>query len=186
MDGQNIIRKFVFMVFFGIGAVAIGCSILCDDLTAYFRNKFLLNDAQESLARVRSLNADYDALLGQLEADPNLFERIAPAALGIGHQEPNTVYPSATVEQLAIARRVLSEQASARKQQGTAGGANRQADESNIRASNGVIPAWLSRCSEPRRRIVLFFAGAGLILTSFVCFDSKVDQRTACSGERRG
>jgi hypothetical protein len=148
-------------------------------LTAYFRNKQLLNDAQESLARVKSLNADYDVLLGQLEADPNLFERIAPAALGIGHQEPNTVYPSATVEQLAIARRVLSEQASAHKQQGTAGGPNKQANESNIRAANGVIPTWLSRCSEPHRRIALFFAGAGLILISFVCFGSKVPVKTS-------
>ncbi len=32
------------------------------------------------------------------------------------------------------------------------------------------VPAWLTRCSEPHRRIILFFAGAGLILISFICF----------------
>lgn len=108
MDGQNIIRRLIFMVFFGIGAAAVAVAILCDDLTAYFRNRQLLNDAQEALAQLRSLNSEYDVLLESLDADPNLFERLAPAALGIERQEPNTVYPSATLEQLAIARRALS------------------------------------------------------------------------------
>ena len=32
------------------------------------------------------------------------------------------------------------------------------------------VPSWLQRCSEPRRRMVLFVAGASLILISLVCF----------------
>jgi len=162
---QNTIRTLIFMVFFSIGAAAVGCSILCDDLTAYFRNSQLLKDAQGALEQLKSLNADYDILLAQLEEDPNLFERIAPAALGVERQEPNTVYPSATVEQLAIARRVLSE--------------NSKFEIRNSKFPPKVGPAWLTRCSEPRRRVVLFFAGAGLILTSFVCFGSKENRKTS-------
>ena len=157
MDGQNIIRKHIVMVFFGIGAAAMAASILCDDLTAYFRNRQLLKNAQESLEQLKSLNTDYDVLLSQLDADPNLFERIAPAALGIERQEPNTVYPSATVEQLAIARRALSP-------------AEGRALAQNSKFPPEAGPVWLTRCSEPRRRVVLFFVGTGLVLISFVCF----------------
>ncbi len=156
MDGQNIIRKLIFMVFFGIGAAAVAGSILCDDLTAYFRNKLLLDDAQEAITQLKSLNSEYDELLSQLDADPNLFERIAPAALGIEHQEQNTVYPSATLEQLAIARRALA--------------LNSKFKIQDSKLPTNSVPAWLSRCSEPRRRMALFFVGAGLILTSFICF----------------
>jgi hypothetical protein len=185
------------MVFFGIGAAAVAGAVLCDDLTAYFRNRQLLNDAQEALAQLRSLNSEYDVLLELLDADPNLFERLAPAALGIERQEPNTVYPSATLEQLAIARRALSgvpplspghwpgyprRQAGANvpARAGTAEG-RVLAEQSRTHPENSkfpqeAVPAWLTRCSEPRRRLVLFFVGAGLILTSFICFGSTADK----------
>ena len=171
MDGQNIIRKLIFMVFFGIGAAAVAGSILCDDLTAYFRNRQMLKNAQESLEQLKSLNTDYDVLLSQLDADPNLFERIAPAALGVERQEPNTVYPNATLEQLTIARRALDlAEASVLAQ-------NSKPVPSKVEGfPQEVDPVWLTRCSEPRRRLVLFFVGAGLILTSFVCFGSTADK----------
>jgi len=179
MDGQNIIRKLIFMVFFGIGAAAVAGSILCDDLTAYFRNKQLLNDAQESLSQLRSLNSEYDVLLESLDADPNLFERIAPAALGIERQEPNTVYPSATLEQLAIARHALSP--------ATCGQGLPPAQVRGLIGSpRSRIPVWLTRCSEPRRRMVLFFIGAGLILTSFICFGSTADKHIGAGSPPSG
>jgi hypothetical protein len=169
------------MVFFGIGAGAVAGAILCDDLTAYFRNRQLLNGAQEALAQLRSLNSEYDVLLELLDADPNLFERLAPAALGIERQEPNTVYPSATLEQLAIARRALSGYGSALRRDESSAEGSVLAEQSRTHPENSkfpqeATPAWLTRCSEPRRRLVLFFVGAGLILTSFICFGSTADK----------
>ena len=151
MQSQNLIRMFLFVVFFGVGATSLSGAILCDDLMRYFQNKRLLERARESLNRLESLNADYDALLGQLEKDPNFVKRIALAALGVEPADPNTIHPIATTEQLAAARKTLTEQL-------------------NPQPSNPIVPGWLSRCSEPRRRIGLFLAGAGLILVSFVCF----------------
>jgi hypothetical protein len=162
MCGQNIIRVFLFVVFFSIGAAALSSSILCDDLIQYYQNTQLLEDAQEFLNQLKALNADYDALLNQLGEDPNLFKRIGPAALGIEREEPNTVYPSATVEQLAIARKVLAQQPD------TLPGS--KPDDSTPENSPTSVPTWLTRCSEPRRRVMLFVTGAGLILVSFVCF----------------
>ncbi|MFB0524804.1 MAG: hypothetical protein ACETVZ_04645, partial [Phycisphaerae bacterium] len=96
-------------------------------------------------------------LLSQLETDPNLVKRIAPAALGTEPQDANTIYPRATAQQLAAARKALAEAPSRYQTEPT-------------------MPQWLTRCSKPRRRIMLFFAGAGLILISFIYFTPVRDK----------
>ena len=67
MQRQNILRTLLFAVFFSIGTAALAGSILRDDLLRYYRNKQLLRSAEETLNKLESLNADYDALLKQLE-----------------------------------------------------------------------------------------------------------------------
>ncbi len=148
---QNIIRVFLFVVFFSIGAAALGGSILCADLLRYYHNKGLLKDEKELSNKLKSLNADYDALLQQLRDDPNLIKRIALVTIGKEAEDANTIYPKATAEQLAAARKALTE-------------------ETSGESAEETLPRWLTRCREPRRRTMLFFAGAGLILISFICF----------------
>ena len=152
MQGRRVIRAILFVLFFSIGAVSLSASILCDDLVQYYNNRQLVKAAQQSLEQLKSLNTDYDILLEQLEKDPNLVKRIARATLGIGPEDPNTVYPRATAEQLAAARRALTE-------------------DPNEKAALGEpppLPEWLSRCREPRRKIMLFLSGVALSLTSFI------------------
>ena len=151
LQKQNVIRTFLFVVFFSIGAISLGGSILCDDLVRYYRNRQLLKAAQESLDQLKSLNVDYDVLLEQLEKDPNLFKRIASATLGTEPEDADAIYPRATAEQLAVAHRVLAE-------------------DPDQQPAEPVMPGWLTRCSEPRRRMMLFFSGGALILISFICF----------------
>jgi len=151
MQMQNVIRTILFTFFFSSGTASIAGSILCDDLVQYYRNRQLLKAAQQYLDRLKSLNTDYDGLLRQLQTDPNLVKRIAPAALGIEPEDANTVYPRATARQLAAARKALAEAPSRYQTEPT-------------------MPAWLMRLREPRRRIMLFIAGASLILISFICF----------------
>jgi hypothetical protein len=160
MQRQNVIRTIpsislrtgLFALFFSIGAASLGCSLLCNDLARYYRNKQLLITAQQYLDKLKFLNIDYDVLLKQMENDPNLIKRIAPATLGIELEDANTIHPKPTSEQLAAARKVLAKQLSQNQ------------DETP------VIPKWLTRSSDPRNRIILFLAGAGLILISFACF----------------
>jgi len=45
MQGQNIIRAILFVVFFSVGAASLGASVLCDDLVEYYRNRQLLKAA---------------------------------------------------------------------------------------------------------------------------------------------
>jgi len=151
MQGQNIIRTLLFIVFFGVGAASVGGSLLCDDLIRYYRNRQILRQAKELTGRLESLNADYEALLIKLEDDPNLIERLAPAALGADHNDPNTVYPRATAQQLIDAKKKL-------------------ADAAEQEPNEPPMPACLIRCREPRLRISLFACGTALIVLSFICF----------------
>lgn len=135
----------------------MGGAVLCDDLILYCQNQQRLSEAELSLERLDSLNREYDALLVQLEKDPNLLKRIAPATLGTEPEDPNAVYPKAKARELALARKALIDLA----------GESRQEDP---------VPAWLQRCSEPSRRLGLFVAGAGLVLISLVFFTPKQAQ----------
>jgi hypothetical protein len=148
----------LFVVFFSIGAVSLAISILCDDLVQYYRNKRQLTVTQRSLNKLEFLNADYDVLLDQLEKDPNLVKRLAPATLGTEPEDANAVYPRATPEQLAAARQALTQ-------------------DPNDQSAAPMLPNWLTRCSEPSRRITLFIAGSFLILISFTCFTPKRQSR---------
>ncbi len=154
MQSQSILHFLFFVVFFSVGAAALGGAVLCDDLILYCRNRRLISTAELSLNRLDSLNQEYDALLDELEKDPNLVKRIAPATLGTGPGDPNAVYPKAKVRELALARKALLDLAG-RDEQGPA------------------VPAWLQRCSEPSRKLGLFVAGAGLVLVSLVFFTPK-------------
>jgi hypothetical protein len=153
MQPYGILRFLVFCVFFTAGAVALGGAVLCDDFIQYCRNQHLLRQADLSIRRLQALNADYDALLEQLESNPDLFKRIAPVTLGTRLADSNAIYPRARAQELAIARKALTDQA-------------------NEQPAEAAIPLWLQRSSEPAKRIVLFVAGASLILISMVCFTS--------------
>jgi type II secretory pathway component GspD/PulD (secretin) len=109
-----------------------------------------LTEEEESLRRLEALDNDYDVLLEQLEKDPNFVKRIAPATLGTGPEDGNAIYPRATAEELAAAREVL-------------GSSDKQAKEVEI-------PGWILRCSKEPHQILLFLAGAFLILISFIFF----------------
>ena len=154
MQRQGVLHLLLFVIFFGIGAGALGIAVLCDDLVEHCRSKNLVQEAESSLRRLESLNTEYDVLIEQLENDPNLLKRIAPVTLGAQPEEPCAVYPKAKARELAVARKALLEQA-------------------DQEVTEAPVPRWLRRCSEPAKRVVLFIAGAGLVLISLVCFTSN-------------
>ena len=141
----------MFIAFFSIGAAALSISVLCEELRSYYENLQLEAAEQVKIQQWESLDSDYDVLLEQFEKDPNLVRRIAPVALGAEPADSDAVYPEVRAEQLAAAREVLAE-------------------ESGQQSVGPVVPQWLIRVNEPRRRTILFFAGAVLVLISFICF----------------
>jgi hypothetical protein len=151
MQSQKILRTILFAVFFCIGAIGLSVSVLCEDLLRYYRNSAALNNAEEALERLKSLNEDYEALLLQLSQDPNLLKRVEKITLRNTTPEPNTVYPEVTPEQLESARQALMQAAENKTDQ-------------------PITPLWLQRSSSQPQRTGLFIAGAFLIVISFVCF----------------
>ncbi len=161
MQSQDVVHFFLFVIFFSIGATALGGAVLCDDLILYCQNKQRIEEAELSLERLASLSDEYDALLANLQSDPNLLKRIAPATLGTEPEDPNVVYPRVKARELAMAQKALIE-------------------ESEKELNGPAVPKWLERCSEPRRKMGLFIAGAGLVLISLVFFtrSSKAERST--------
>jgi len=162
MQVRNVIRAILFVLFFSIGAGSLSVSILCDEIVQYYRNAELVAESEESLARLKSLNADYDAVIEMLQSDPNdpnSVKHLARVTLGPEHRDPNTVYPRATADQLAAARRVLAA----------------HSDDAASGEAGSSMPGWLKRASEPRRKLTLFICGVVLILTSLVCFGRRKD-----------
>jgi len=151
MHGHNVIRAILFVLFFSIGAAALGGAVLVDELVRHYQDKHILRQARLLTDRLRSLNEDYDALLRRLEEDPNLIRRIAPAAIGAKRDDPNVVNPRATAEELDAAKTALMK------------------DVENSPAEPNM-PRWLIRCRASRERTILFASGALLVLISFVCF----------------
>lgn len=154
MKSQNIIRAFFFCAFFAIGAAVLSGSVLSNVLLAFYQNKQLLQEQRLRTSRLESLIADYNTLLTELEKDPNFVRRIAPATLGTEPDDANVIYPRVSKELQAAARKVLAE-------------------ESDQILVEPAVPRWLVRCSASPWRIMLFAAGAVLILVSFVCFRAK-------------
>ena len=153
MRKLTILRAVFFVVFFSIGAATLALSILCDELVQHYQHRDLLKAAKQSNEHLQSLNTDYDALLRQLEKDPNLVKRIAPAVLGAAPADTNAIYPKATAELLDAAKEAL-------------------AKDPNQRTQLPIVPDWIIQCSKPTQRIVLFLAGAALVLIPFMCFGS--------------
>jgi hypothetical protein len=145
------IRVIVFVIFFSVGAAVLSITVLCDDLLDYYHNKGLLEQAENQLKKFEILDSDYDTLLGQIENDPCQLARLAPATLGIEPNEPNTVYPRAAADKLAAARQALSA----------------EIDQPQIEQQ---APQWLVSWSRWPYRHILFIAGSGLVLISFIFF----------------
>jgi hypothetical protein len=151
---RNFIRTLLFIIFFSIGAGSLSISLLSVEILNYYRNKQLLTEAEETLDKLESLNTDYQKLLEQLDKDPNLIERIGPATLGTKPPtDANTVYPRVRAEELVAAKKALT--------------MNRNTGKTP------AVPDWLTRCTDPRRRILLFISGGFLILISFIFFGTS-------------
>jgi len=158
MHIQNFLRNVLFMFFFAVGTAALSVSILSDMLVEHYKGKQVLEKMQLSVSRLKSLNEDYDALLKRLQSNPDAVELIVPATLGTEPNDANSVYPSATPQSLAAARKALMKDLQQQRED--------------------CLPVWLSRCSTGRYRKALFLSGTALILLSFVCFNHAKSEST--------
>ena len=84
-------------------------SVLCGDLVKYYSNVQLTESAKKSIEKLETLNEHYGSIIENMEKDPNIYRRVAAAAMGSQYLEPNAVYPNAPARQLAAARKALED-----------------------------------------------------------------------------
>jgi hypothetical protein len=96
-------------------------------------------------------------LIGKIDKDPNMLKRLAPAAANEKTEEANMPEVQITAQTLAQAKAAIEQMDS----------------NENTKISGEETPAWLERATSKVSRIILFTAGAGLVLVSFVCFNAK-------------
>jgi len=154
MQGQNILRTLIFVVFLSIGGAAMSGAILLDVILQKYNQKKQLTAEKVNLQKLKSLNDDYDAVINWLEEDPNRIERLVAPTFSSNRNDVNTAYPRPSPEQLNAARKALTEDM-----------------EGNNQPSS--LPEWINRCNEPDRRLALFLAGAALVLIAFIFFGRK-------------
>jgi len=150
MQIQNLIKTWLFIIFFSAAAITLAIAMLTDELMTYAKNKQLLNKQLAVSQKLQSINNDYDALLKQISQNPNLLDRVTKTVPQ--NDDPNMLYPAATDQQLLKTETLLQK-------------LNQKKPE--------AIPIWLQRCSNKKNRAILFVCGALLATIAFGCFRKK-------------
>ncbi len=155
-NSATLLRFVLFCLFFTIGASAIVLSVLTDELVNYYRNRDLPNRIEADNQRIRDLSSRYDQQIQQIRTDPSLLQRLERITFRTTQSAgDNTIVPVASDEQLAAAREALLK---------------------NLESSDqpSQLPHWLVRMADEvngiKNRLMLFLAGMGLILVTFIFF----------------
>ena len=146
------IRFVLFAVFFLAGASAIVLSILAQpDLKEYYLNRAALAQIQRQNEKILSLTSQYETLIGRIESEPNMLDRLIPLTFGHKPQAADTAFPQVQNQTLQTETEKLLEQIE------------------NTAAAE-PIPSWFTRILEQKTRRGLFLSGAGLVLITFIFF----------------
>lgn len=146
------IRFVLFAVFFLAGAGAIVLSILADpELRNYHQSRAALAQIQWQNEKIISLTSQYETLIGRIESEPNILDRLIPLTFGHKPQAADTAFPQVQNQALQTETEKLLEQI-------------------ENTATAEPIPAWFARIFEPKIRRGLFLSGAGLVLITCIFF----------------
>ena len=149
------IRFILFGAFFLAGASAIVLSILADpELKNYYQSRAALAQIQQQNEKILSLTNQYGTLIGRIEAEPNILDRVIPLTFGHKPQAPDTAFPQVQNQALQAETEKLLEQI-----ENTPPGK--------------PIPTWFARILEPTIRRGLFLSGAGLVLITCIFFGTS-------------
>ena len=150
--GSAILRYLLFCIFFAAGAGAVALSILIDpEITNYYQSRLQLRRVEERNVRMERLIDQYDGQIRLLESDPNLLAKLQAFTFGYEPDIEGVILPKASKEELAAAKAALFAELDAQSQE-------------------QLVPQWVHRCAEPKNRKVLFVAGCGLLIITFIFF----------------
>jgi len=149
------VRFVLFGVFFLAGTGAIVLSILADpELKNYYQSRAALDQIQRQNEKTISLASQYETLIGRIESEPNILDRLIPLTFGHKPYAADTAFPRVQNHTLQAETDELLKQI-----------------ENTSPAE--PIPAWFGRILEPKIRRGLFLSGAGLVLVTCIFFGTN-------------
>jgi hypothetical protein len=151
-----IVRFVMFCIFFSAGAGAIALSILAEELKIYHENKITHARILAQNEKIKDLITRYDQQIQYIETEPNRISVLKHITFG-GPEDSSAEHPKASLQELAAASKAL-------------------VDNSEDQ-STPDIPPWVLRSAEPKNRRTLFFAGAGLVLITFIFFGTPGEKK---------
>jgi len=159
------IRFLGFCLFVTAGAGAMMLAILAEpELLNYYMSRRALNEVYAQNEKIKELTDQYNAQINLIEQEPNVLERIRVLAFNQPPQRLDTVFPRGDNQQLRQKTQVLFDMLEAKQN------------------TPLPLPAWLSRCIQPKIRRSLFLAGAVLVMLTFIFYGSPPRRRTTSSG----
>ena len=147
-----VLRFVFFCVLFAIGSGAMTLAIHAGEINDYYHSKDMLEVTQQQIESIKSLTAQYDAQLRQIERDPNTLSRLKQVTFGEKPHAEDTAFPKAS--ELDAAAAALLE------------------DQQN-QEQPPAVPQWAQHISHTNTRKALFLAGAILVLLAFVFFGTR-------------
>ena len=157
---MRLVRYVLFCLFFAVGTGAVALAVLADEISDYCQGRNLLEKTLADNEDIQFLTIEYEAQIHEIRKDPNIISRLERVTLGRQPGAEDTAFPRASEELL------------------TEAGAAVLADLRTSRPAR-EIPKWVKRCSEPNVRRSLFFAGAGLILVTFIFFGAPAKKASS-------
>ena len=145
------LRVLLFIIFSCLGIAAISLSMLTQEWIDLYTINSKLRKVEQINRKIEVLNQDHQTLMDEIHNDPNMLKRLDTIVLGAEPADSNFPVPDITEQQLQKVKAVLA--------------------ETDLQEEPDIAPPrWLQRCGKSRSRLILFIAGAGLILVSFACF----------------
>ncbi len=163
---EDIFRLIVFLIFFAAGTCAVALAVLGPEWKSLYQLKAAVKQTEQNNRKIEEIIKDHQILSEQITGDANILKRIAPVTLGQQPDDANQPVAKITADTLARAKAILRQQ--------------RQDD-----SDGSQVPQWLVRCTIGRNRIILFAAGAGLVVVCFACFGDRKSKKKACPERSR-
>jgi hypothetical protein len=156
---ENIFRLFLFMVFSAIGICAVAMAVLGPGWGNLYQMNAAVKQTERNNQKIEEIIKDHQILTAQINSDANILRKIASITLGVEPCEPNQPVVKITADTLSRTKAIFEQQ-------------------SQENSDDSQVPKWLQRCTTAENRIILFSAGAGLVVVSFACFGNRRDKKS--------
>ncbi len=152
-------RALFFSLFSAIGIFAVALAVLGPEWKNLYKIEAATKQSEQDNRQIQQIIEDHDVLVGKIHKDPNMLKRLAPEITSEKIEDANLPEVQITAEMLEQAKAAIE-----------------QMDSNENEKISEEVPAWLERTTLKLSRIILFAAGAGLVLVSFVCFNAKKEK----------